>query len=245
MRLVLVLIFFLSALAVNGSAQISLFIAGDSTAANKADNKRPETGWGEMMQQYFDPAKVKIVNEAQNGRSTKTFISEGRWQSIVDRLKNDDWVFVQFGHNDESKDKGERYTPPEDFRKNLERFVTDVRAKKAHVVLLTPVRRRKFDKDHKLVDTHGEYPDITRAVARSLKVPLIDMHEKTGKLLTTYGDEPSRTLFLQVKAGESPNYPNGVEDNTHFNPKGAGEVAKLVIEGIRENKLALRKYLKK
>src|SRR6187399_568889 len=98
---------------------ITVFLAGDSTCAAKVPEKRPETGWGEMLQQYFDPARVSIDNHAQNGRSTKTFISEGRWQAIVDKLKKGDYVFVQFGHNDESKEKGERYTPPEDYRKNL------------------------------------------------------------------------------------------------------------------------------
>src|SRR6188508_2803366 len=105
---------------------ITVFLAGDSTCAAKLPEKRPETGWGEMLQQYFDPASVSIDNHAQNGRSTKTFISEGRWQAIVDQLQKGDYVFIQFGHNDESKEKGERYTPPEDYRKNLIRFITDV-----------------------------------------------------------------------------------------------------------------------
>lgn len=226
------------------SAQITVYLAGDSTCANKAPDKRPETGWGEMMQQYFDPAKVKIDNQAQNGRSTKSFIAEGRWQAIVDKLKRGDYVFVQFGHNDESKDKGERYTPPEDFRKNFERFIQDVRSKNAFIVLLTPVMRRKFDKDGNFVDQHPpEYPETIREVAREQKVPLIDMHRKSEAVIKRYGAEGSRALFLQLKPGENPNYPNGVEDNTHFRPAGAEEMAKLAVEGIKENKLKLRKYL--
>jgi len=224
---------------------ITVFIAGDSTAAIKLAEKRPETGWGEMLQQHLDEKKVSVDDRAQNGRSTKTFISEGRWQAIVDALRPGDIVFVQFGHNDESKDKGERYTPPEDFRKNLIRFVADVRSKKATIVLMTPVARRKFDKEGKLVDTHGEYPGIVRDVAKHEKVKLIDMQQKTATLLTSYGDEPSRKLFLQLKPDENPNYPKGVEDNTHFNPTGAAEVAKLVVDGIREQKLSIAKYLKK
>lgn len=231
--------------SIAATAQITLYLAGDSTCANKTDDKRPETGWGEMLQQYFDPAKVKIDNRAQNGRSTKSFIAEGRWQSIVDALKKGDYVFVQFGHNDESKDKGERYTPPDDFKKNFERFVTDVRAKNANIVLLTPVVRRKFDKDGNFVDTHGEYPDIIRAVAKERREPLIDMHQKSEAVIKKYGVEGSRALFLQLKAGENPNYPKGIEDNTHFRPAGAEEMAKLAVEGIKENKLGLRKYLKK
>ncbi|HRI02302.1 MAG TPA: rhamnogalacturonan acetylesterase [Pyrinomonadaceae bacterium] len=232
--------------AITTPAQITVYLAGDSTCANKLPEKRPETGWGEMMQQYFDPAKVVIDNHAQNGRSTKTFISEGRWQAIVDKLKKGDFVFVQFGHNDESKEKGERYTPPADYRANLIRFIADVKAKKANIVLMTPVMRRSFDKDGNFVDKHPpEYPDAVRAVAKEQKVPLIDMHRKSEAVIKRYGVEGSRALFLQLKPDENPNYPKGIEDNTHFVPKGAEEMAKLVVEGIREDKLKLRKYLKK
>jgi lysophospholipase L1-like esterase len=226
-------------------AQITVYLAGDSTCANKTLDKRPETGWGEMLQQYFDPGRVKIENHAQNGRSTKTFISEGRWQAIIDKLNARDFVFVQFGHNDESKDKGDRYTPPDAYRANLIRFIGEVRAKKANIVLLTPVMRRRFDKDGKFVDTHGEYPDIVRAVAKEDRVPLIDMHRKSEAVIKRYGVEGSRVLFLQLKPGENSNYPNGIEDNTHFRPTGAEEMARLAIEGVKENKLKLRKYLKK
>lgn len=243
----IVLITFLIVAGVGSAgAQTKLYIAGDSTAANKLPEKRPETGWGEMLQQYFDETKLLVDNRAQNGRSTKTFISEGRWQAIVDALKKGDWVFVQFGHNDESKEKGERYTPPDQFRSNLLRFIDDVREKKAKIVLLTPVMRRKFDKDGNFVDQHpAEYPNAFREIAKEKKVPLIDMHRKSEALLKRLGPDGSRTLFLQLKPDENANYPKGIEDNTHFVPKGAEEMARLVVEGLRENKLKLRKYLKK
>jgi lysophospholipase L1-like esterase len=226
------------------SRPITIFLAGDSTMAAKLPEKRPETGWGEMLGQHFRTGKVEIENRAMNGRSTKTFLSEGRWQSIVDALKKDDYVLIQFGHNDSSKEKGERYAPPADYRKNLMRFVEEVRAKKAHPVLLTPVMRRRFDKDGKFYDTHGEYPDIVRAVARELDVPLIDMHRESEKVIIRYGVEGSRELFLQLKPGENPNYPNGVDDNTHFSPLGGEEMARLAVDGIRQSKVGLRKYLK-
>ncbi len=227
------------------SGQVTVYLAGDSTCAAKVAEKRPETGWGEMMQQYFDPSKAVIENDAQNGRSTKTFISEGRWQAIVDKLKKGDWVFVQFGHNDSAKEKGERYTPPDSYRANLIRFIEDVKAKHANIVLLTPAMRRRFDNNGKFYDTHGEYPDIVREAAKEKKVPLIDMHRKSEALIKRYGVEGSRALFLQLKPGENANYPNGIEDNTHFVPKGAEEMARLVIEGIKENRLKLKMYLKK
>jgi lysophospholipase L1-like esterase len=243
---VFALVLFLFASAFAQKQPIVVYLAGDSTCANKTPDRRPETGWGEMLQQYFDPSNVVIDNQAQNGRSTKSFIAEGRWQAIVDKLKEGDYVFVQFGHNDESKDKGERYTPPEDFRKNFERFIRDVRGKNANIVLLTPVMRRKFDKDGNFVDQHPpEYPETIRIVAREQRVPLIDMHRKSEAVIKRYGVEGSRALFLQLKPGENPNYPNGVEDNTHFRPAGAEEMAKIAVDGIRENKLGLRRFLTK
>jgi lysophospholipase L1-like esterase len=223
---------------------VTVFLAGDSTMAKKLPEKRPETGWGEMLEQHFKTGKVRVDNRAANGRSTKTFISEGKWQSIIDDLKKGDYVFIQFGHNDSSKDKGERYTPPEDYRKNLIRFISEVRSKHGHPVLLTPVMRRRFDKDGKFYDTHGEYPDIVRAVARDEDVPLIDMHRKSETTIVAYGVEGSRKLFLQLKAGENANYPNGIDDNTHFSPLGAEEMARLVVSAIRDSSLGLRKYLK-
>ena len=124
MRLFFAAVFF-AAMATGSLAQqpVMVYLAGDSTCANKTADKRPETGWGEMLQQYFDPAKVKIVNEAQNGRSTKSFIDEGRWQSLVNRLQKGDWFFVEFGHNDEKKDKLAVYASPEDSKSILGKFI--------------------------------------------------------------------------------------------------------------------------
>ena len=223
---------------------LTVFLAGDSTMAKKLPEKRPETGWGEMLVDFFQDGKVIIDNRAQNGRSTRTFISEGRWQAIVDALRPGDYVFIQFGHNDESKEKTDRYTPPADYRNNLIRFVSEVRDKKATPVLLTPVMRRRFDKEGKLQDTHGEYPDIVRSVAAEHKVALIDMHRSSAAVLAKYGAEESRKLFLQLKPNENPNYPNGIEDNTHFNPLGAEVMAGLAADGIRQQRLTIAKSLK-
>jgi lysophospholipase L1-like esterase len=235
----------LLASVVRAHEPITVFLAGDSTMAQKLPEKRPETGWGEALQQHFDARKVRIENHAQNGRSTRTFISENRWQVIVDQLKPGDYVLIQFGHNDESKEKIDRYTPPDDYRKNLLRFVADVRAKRATPVLLTPVMRRRFDAQGVFHDTHGEYPDIVRAVAAEQKVALIDMHRESERALKQYGAEGSRKLFLQLRAGENANYPQGVEDNTHFSPLGAEIMASLAVEGIKEQRLGLAKFLKR
>jgi lysophospholipase L1-like esterase len=230
---------------VRGKEPITIYLAGDSTMAQKLEEKRPETGWGESLQKYFKEDKVRVENHAQNGRSTRTFITEKRWQAIIDKLKAGDYVFIQFGHNDESKDKVDRYTPPADYRRNLINFINDVRAKKAIPVLLTPVMRRRFDKDGNFQDTHGEYPDIVRAVAAETKVALLDMHRQSEKVIKQYGVEGSKKLFLQLAPGENPNYPKGIEDNTHFRPLGADVMARLAVAAIRDQKLGLAKYLKK
>lgn len=231
-------------LSFSASAQVTVYLAGDSTCANKTADRRPETGWGEMLQQFFDPAKVKVVNEAKNGRSTKSFIDEGLWQSIIDRLKKGDWVFIEFGHNDEKKDKPAIYASPDDYKANLIRFIKETRAKGATPVLLTPVSRRKFENGVP-VKTHGEYPDAVKLVGKAEGVPVIDMETKSAAIQAKYGDEGSRKLFLQLKPGENSNYPNGVEDNTHFNTQGANEMARLAVEGIWETRIKLGKYLKK
>ena len=237
--------FLLSVLIVSAQQPITIYLAGDSTMAEKLASKRPETGWGEFLQGAFDENHVRVENHAKNGRSTRTFLSEGLWKQIVDKLKPGDYVFIQFGHNDESTEKTDRYTSPEDYRDNLVRMIKDVREKQANPVLLTPVMRRKFDKEGNFIDAHpAAYPDAVRAVSADENVPLIDMHRASEKVLKQYGDAPSRTLFLQLKPGEDPNYPNGIEDNTHFNPVGAKIMCGLAVEGIRQQKLGIAKYLK-
>jgi len=240
----LVLTLLAAAVVIGAQRKVTVFIAGDSTAASKVVERRPETGWGEKLEQYFDPARVKVVNDAQNGRSTRSFIEEGRWQKIVDALDRRDFVFVQFGHNDEKQDKPAVYASPADYKANLSRFIRDVRSKGATPVLMTPVSRRKFDKEA-LVKTHGEYPDAVKSVGKAEEVAVIDMEAKSAAVLMRYGVAGSTRLFLHLKPGENQNYPNGVEDNTHFSPLGAEEMAKVAVEGIRETKIKLGRYLKK
>ena len=213
---------------------VTIWIAGDSTAAQKAADKRPETGWGEMLGQYFKSSEVRVANRALNGRSTRSFIAEGKWKNIVDSIVPGDYVFIQFGHNDESPDKGDRYSPPDDFKRNLATMVAEVRAREGLPVLLTPVQRRKFNAKGELEDTHGAYPGYTRTVASELHVPLIDMQAASGAILASFGPDSSTKLFLQLEKGENPNYPDGVHDNTHFRPLGAELMARAAVQGIRD-----------
>lgn len=214
---------------------VTIYLAGDSTMAQKLASRRPETGWGERLQQYFDMDRARVVNLARNGRSTRTFIEEGRWQEIADALRPGDWVFIQFGHNDASVEKVDRYTPPADYRRNLARFVAEARAKQANPVLLTPVMRRRFDENGVFFDAHGDYPGIAREVAAELRVPLVDMHRGSERVLREYGAEPSKALFLHIAPDTHPNYPQGLRDDTHFSPQGAEVMAELAVAGIRES----------
>jgi len=196
-----------------------------------------------MKFQEFFSENVTIANHAKNGRSTKSFIAEGRWDSIITMLQPNDYVFIQFGHNDQGKNKIGRYTSPAEFYENLCRFVDDVRSKKATPVLLTPVMRRRFDESGQFYDVHGEYPDITRKAAKDKKACLLDMHKLSEELLIKYGKEHSKDLFLIAAPGVWNNYPNGIDDNTHFNEKGALEMAKLAVKAIKASDLPIKSDL--
>lgn len=225
---------------------VTVFLAGDSTLAAKTSDKRPETGWGEYLQSRFDERRVRVENHAQNGRSTKSFIAEGRWQKILESLKKGDYVFIEFGHNDQKKEDPSRFADANtDYRSNLIRFIRDARAKNAFPVLLTPVMRRRFNERGEFYDTHGEYPDAVRKVAAEFKVPLIDMHRRSETVIKNLGVEDSKKLFLFLNARAHPNYPQGVEDNTHFSAFGAEQMARQAARGLAETKIGLAKFLLK
>jgi lysophospholipase L1-like esterase len=217
--------------------KIKLYMIGDSTMANKLQQVFPETGWGMPLVTFFDTAAVVIDNRAQNGRSTRTFLAENRWQPIVDVLQESDYVFIQFGHNDEAENYPDRYTPPEDYRKNLIKFVTETKRKKAYPVLLTPITRHKFDKQGQQQQTHMAYSQVTTEVAKQYKVPLIDLDKMSRDLLQQYGEEKSKLLFLQLAPGDHPNYPYGKNDNTHFSELGARKMAQLAVSQVVAQKL--------
>lgn len=205
---------------------ITIHLAGDSTMAEKLPEKRPETGWGEHLAAQFRAGTVSIDNQARNGRSTRSFIEEGRWQALLATVQAGDVVLIQFGHNDQSVEKTDRYTPPADYTRNLAGFVADVRTRQATPVLLTPVARRRFDENGLLQPSHGEYPDLVRALAAREKVVLIDMERRSSALLQETGAEPSKKLFLWLAPGAEANYLEGKEDNTHFSPIGAQRIAR-------------------
>ncbi|WP_151088316.1 rhamnogalacturonan acetylesterase [Hymenobacter baengnokdamensis] len=218
-------------------AKTRVYLIGDSTMAIKQVKAYPETGWGMPFTAFFDES-VTVDNRAQNGRSTKTFLAENRWQPVASELREGDYVFIQFGHNDEVPTKAS-YTPEADFTANLKRFVSETRSRKAQPVLLTPVARRKFDAAGKVEETHAAYAELVRAVARETNTPLIDLDARSQVLLQQFGPENSKLLFNYLAPGEHPNYPDGREDNTHFSELGARRMAELVLADIRDLRLGL------
>jgi acetyl esterase/lipase/lysophospholipase L1-like esterase len=190
---------------------------------------------------HFFDSTVQVKNHAKGGRSTRTFISENRWQPIVDSLQEGDYVFIQFGHNDEAKEEKykDRYTPVSDYKINLIKFITESRAKKAIPVLITPVARMKFDTNGNALPTHVEYSAAVWEIGKAHDVPVIDLDARSRNLLQQYGPQNSKLLFMHLDSLEHPHYPYGMQDNTHFSDYGARKIAGLVWEGIRSLKLDL------
>ncbi len=228
------IIIFLLISSVCFAQKTTLYTIGDSTMANKKDPERnPEHGWAQVLQPFFED-NIVVVNKAVNGRSTKSFINEKRWDSIYKKLKKGDYVFIEFGHNDEKIEDSTRYTNPHTaYRYNLIRFVKETREKGAIPVLLTSIARRNFNEKGVLVPTHGDYPLETRLVAQEYKVPFINLEYYTEILEQSYGPEKSKQLHLHFKAGENAYYDKDKADDTHLSLLGAKRIAQIVINQIR------------
>lgn len=209
----------------------TIHLAGDSTLADKRPEVYPETGWGQVLGQRT-VSTVIVRNHAINGRSTKSFIDEGRWSKLCSELTEGDVVFIQFGHNDQNKASPERHAEAYgDYSKNLEQFVKDVRERKAEPVLLTPVARRAFEPDGSVRQTLGDYPAAMRAVAKKMEAPLVDVNALTMAWIRELGPEPSKAMFVWTPPDER--HPEGRKDNTHLSEIGAKAVAGIVVETCR------------
>jgi len=210
---------------------VTIYMIGDSTMSIKEKKAYPETGWGMPFSLFFDPS-VRIDNRAKNGRSTKSFISEGLWQPVADNMKAGDYLLIQFGHNDEVSTKA-TYATPDEFKANLTRFVTEAKSKGVKPVLITPVARRKFDAAGNIEDTHAVYAQFVRDIAVKENVPLIDLDKKSMEMLQKLGPEQSKLLFNHLQPGENPNYPEGKADDTHFSELGARKIAEMVLAELK------------
>jgi lysophospholipase L1-like esterase len=223
----------------------TLFLIGDSTMANKENpDKNPEHGWGQVLPQFFTTG-IEIQNHAMNGRSSKSFRTEGRWDKVEKQLKKGDFVIIQFGHNDQKVKDSTKFTNPyTQYRANLERYVNETRAKGATPILMTSIVRRDFTENGVLVDTHKEYPLVVRMVANDMKVPFVDLQLLTEQMEIAYGPEKSKKLHLHYKEGEDAYYPKGKDDDTHLSTLGAESVAKLALKDLKTLKTGLEKYIK-
>lgn len=216
----------------------TIYLCGNSTVVDQ--HYEPWASWGQMITRWFGP-EVAISNHAESGLTARTFIASYRLDKILTTLKKGDYVFVEFGHNDEKEKKpgdGAWYH----YQYQLKIFVDQVRAKGAEIVFCTPTQRRAFDKDNKtLLNTHGDFPAAMKMVAEKENVPLIDLNAMTKTFFETLGLEDSKRALVHYPEEA---YGRKLEDNTHFNPFGAYEVAKCVVMGMKQLNLPIVKYLR-
>ena len=209
---------------------MTIYICGDSTAATYTPEEAPITGWGQKLEPMVGHP---VVNGAKGGRSTKSFLSEGRLQSIETTIQSGDLLLIQFTHND-SSDLVWRHTDPwTSFKNNLCIYIDTAREHDALPVLLTPICRRYF-RDGVLLPSHGEYPDVIRALAKERNVPLIDIYADSMKLVQELGDMESRKLYMHIEKGIYPAYPDGQADDTHTQPLRAETFARMTAEGLKK-----------
>lgn len=249
---------------------VTVFMIGDSTMANKPLSKEnQERGWGQMLPMYLT-GPVKVDNHAVNGRSSKSFINEGRWDKVMEKLRPGDYVIIQFGHNDE-KPKADRHTDPgSTFDDNLRKFVNEARSKGATPILMNSIVRRNFpdqngiaaeETDDKqksveawkvdnpaegeiLVDTHGDYIVAPKNVANELAAFFIDMNSATHELVQNLGTERSKALFMWIPENTYEFCPKGKIDNTHLNIKGAIQVAGLAVDRLAAEVPGFRRFVR-
>lgn len=250
---------------------VTVFMIGDSTMANKPlDKENQERGWGQMLPIYFE-GPVKIDNHAVNGRSSKSFIDEGRWEKVREQIRPGDYVIIQFGHNDEKAKSPDRYTVPgSTFDANLKKFVNETREKGGTPILMNSIVRRNFpangiaaaqtDDRQKtwkkglenypaegdtLVDTHGDYRIAPRNVAEEMGVAFVDMNALTHELVQGLGKDASKSLYMWMPVGVYEFAPNGRIDNTHLNVFGGIVVSRLAVNALAEKVPALRPYIRR
>jgi lysophospholipase L1-like esterase len=218
-----------------------VYLAGDSTVTDQ--DVEPWASWGQFITNYFDDTVV-VANYAYSGSSLSSFKGANRLKKILSQIKKGDYLFVEFGHNDE-KIKGEGNGPWGSYSDLLKEFVQSAKDKGAIPVLVTPTQRRFFNENGTLKETHGEFPAAMRAVAQKNNIALIDITKMTTTLYETWGDEVSRKAFVQYPANTFPGQEKALDDNTHFNSFGANEIALCVLKGIRELDIPLQKQIKK
>ena len=227
------------AAAVVGRAQLAgaattvhVYVAGDSTASIYTTAQAPRAGWGQALPVFLTSA-ASVVDAAKSGRSSKSFVDEGWLAQILAKITSGDILLISFGHNDEKADAALHTDPETTYKQYLSRYIDGARGKGAKPVLVTPVERRHFGSAGVITPSHGQYPAAMRELAAAKGVPLVDLTASSTVLWNTLGPEGTKTCFLYLNPGQSPNYPNGVQDDTHFKAHGAIEVARLVATPLK------------
>ena len=218
----------------------TLFLTGNSTVVDQ--DEEPWASWGQMVPRFFTDS-ICFANYAESGESANTFIAAGRLKKALTQMKSGDYIFMEFGHNDQ-KQKGPGKGAFYSFMTSLKTFVDEARARGVYPVLVTPTQRRSFDENGKIKDTHLDFPDAVRWLAEKENIPLIDLHAMTRILYEAMGAEESKHAFVHYPANTYPGQDKPLADNTHFNPYGAYQIAKCVIEGMKQAGLPLVKYLR-
>ncbi|WOO43266.1 rhamnogalacturonan acetylesterase [Rubellicoccus peritrichatus] len=222
----------------------TLHLIGDSTMASRDHSSgNPEYGWGEALHRYFKEG-VSIKNHAKGGRSAKSFMIDGHWETAKQEINEGDWVLIQFGHNDQKKQKPNIFAEAKTEYKNLlQEYILETKEYGANPIIATSIYRRRFHKDGTLKDTLGEYPLAAREIAQALNVPLVDMHRASGSIIQALGIEGSKQIFLHLKPGENNYYPKGKNDNSHLSKKGAEVIAEAFVIELRRKNTPLTEWL--
>lgn len=206
----------------------TIFLAGDSTCAYNGPETMPQAGWGQYLDQCVT-SQWRVENHAVNGRSTKSFLDEQRFHRILETIQALDWLFIQFGHNDQKKEDPSRYTDAfTTYKENLKFMIEEVQKKGAKPLLLSSIPRRIFSEDGTITPSLGDYPASAKALAHKMHIPFIDAHELVTRWLEKTGEKQSTLFFVHVEKGEYPAFPDGYIDNTHLNHQGAKKVAELI-----------------
>jgi lysophospholipase L1-like esterase len=219
---------------------ITIFLAGNSTVVDQDDD--PWASWGQMIPRFLNPG-LAVSNQAESGLSLGSFLSSNRLKKVMSMMKTGDYLFIEFGHNDQ-KEKGPEDGAYGSYSERMRRFVTEFRSKGGIPVIVSPANRRSFDENGKINNTLGDYPEAAKAAAKELNVPFIDLNSMTKTLYESLGVENSKKLFVIYPANSFTGQKEALNDNTHFNSYGAYELAKCVVEGIKLNVPELKKFLR-
>ena len=217
----------------------TVYLAGDSTVVDQ--DKEPWAAWGQVLP-LFVTDKVAIANNAESGETIKSFLGERRWPKILSTLKQGDYVLIQFAHNDQKPGSGFVSIP--EYKDLMKKFIADAQAKGATTLLVTAMNRRNFDPDGKIKQTLGDYPQATRDVAAELHLGLIDLNAMSKTLFEAMGPEGTLKAFVHYPANTFPGQETELKDDTHFNAYGAYELARAIVQSIRDQHLPLESYLR-